>query len=242
MRATASRRLAEVDGTSRLARAARRSPIRPSAQPESGPWQGSKPLLVASREQLQVSETLPWSRWFGISGTHPQGSGVWTCDPVGDGTASGDERLSRPRARDWLLIALVAFSLLGLGERCRVNPHLMSPSATLHRYWEALRAGDEASVAECLVEGTRDLPFPGMLWFLPPTRELWIDDFRSLPVQAGRVLTTYQVHFVANGTDDVETFRTGSELVRNRGEWRIARPLGEASMPEWRPIHRAVDS
>ena len=189
------------------------------------------------------SENLPSSPgWFGISGTLTPGRGVWTCDPVGDGAGKGDERLSRPRARDWLWIALVAFSLLGLGERSRVNPHLMSPSETIHRYWEALRAGDEASVAECLVAGTRDLPFPGMLWFLPPTRELWIDDFRSLPVQAGRVLTTYQVHFVANGSDDVESFRTGSELVRNRGEWRIARPLGEASMPEWRPIHRAVDS
>ena len=50
--------------------------------------------------------------------------------------------------------------------------------------------GDEAGVAECLVQGARDLPFPGMLWFLPPTRALWIDDFRSLPVQSGRVLAT----------------------------------------------------
>ena len=186
------------------------------------------------------SEILPSSQWFGISGTHPPGNGVWTFDPVGDGAS--DERLSRPRARDWLWIALVAFSLLGLGERCQVNPHLMSPSATLHRYWEALRAGDEGSVAECLVEGTRALPFPGMLWFLPPTRDLWLDDFRSLPVQSGRVLTTYQVHFIAKGSVDVESFRTGSELVRSRGEWRIARPLGEASMPDWRPIRRPVDS
>jgi hypothetical protein len=139
-------------------------------------------------------------------------------------------------------VALVALSLFGLGERCRVNPRLVSPSATLRQYWRSLRTGDEGGVAECLVEGTRDLPFPGMLWFLPPTRELWLDDFHSLPVQSGRVLATYQVHFLPYGTGEVETFRTGSELVRTRGEWRIVRPLGEASMPEWRPIRRAVDS
>jgi hypothetical protein len=188
-------------------------------------------------------ETLPSiPRWFGISGTLPPPRGVWTIDPVGDGTGSRDERHSRPRAREWLWIALVASSLLGLGERCRVNPHLVSPSATLQQYWKALRSGDEWGAAECLVEGSRDLPFPGMLWFLPPTRELWLDEFRSLPVTSGRVLATYQVHFVPYGSDDVESFRTGSELVRSRGEWRIARPLGEASMPEWRPIHRTVDS
>lgn len=146
------------------------------------------------------------------------------------------------RWRDWLWIALAACSLLGIGEVCRVNPHLVSPSATLRSYWEALRAGDEAVAVECLVDGPNDLPFPGMLWFLPPTTELWIDDFHSIPVQSGRVLATYQVHFVPDGSDGVETFRTGSELVRTRGEWRIERPLGEASMPEWRPIRRTVDS
>ncbi|HEY2954903.1 MAG TPA: hypothetical protein VGK89_06620 [Candidatus Eisenbacteria bacterium] len=123
-----------------------------------------------------------------------------------------------------------------------MNPHLMSPSATLYSYWEALRLGDEPGVAQCLMDGPRDLPFPGMLWFLPPTRDLWIEDLHSLPVYSGRVLATYQVHFVPEGSTVVETFRTASELVRTRGEWRIARPLGEASMPEWRPIHRVVDS
>ena len=141
-----------------------------------------------------------------------------------------------------MFIALVASSLLGLGERCRVNPHLVSPSSTLEQYWEALRTGDEVSAAECLVEGPHDLPFPGMLWFMPPTRELWLDDFRSLPVHSGRVLATYSVHFMPVGSGTVESFRTGSELVRTRGEWRIARPLREASMPEWRPIRRVVDS
>ena len=185
----------------------------------------------------EVLPSVP--RWFGISGTTTPPHGVWTVGPSGEGAGDDD---SRPRWREWVAIALVASSLLGLGERCRVNPHLVSPSATLRQYWEALRMGDETGVAECLVQGAQDLPFPGMLWFLPPTRAIWIDDFRSLPVQSGRVLATYQVHFAPYGTGDVETFRTGSELVRTRGEWRIARPLGEASMPEWRPIHRTVDS
>ena len=180
-------------------------------------------------------------RWFGISGTTLPPRGVWTGGPARVG-AAGNVSDSRLGFREWVSIALVASSLLGLGERCRVNPHLVSPSATLRCYWEALRVGDETGVAECLVQGARDLPFPGMLWFLPPTRALWIDDFHSLPVQSGRVLATYQVHFAPLGTPDVETFRTGSELVRTRGEWRIARPLGEASMPEWKPIHRTVDS
>jgi hypothetical protein len=187
----------------------------------------------------EVHSSVP--PWLGISGTPTPPPGVWTVGPFRDG-AGDDAKSSRPRWREWLWIALVASSLLGLGERCRVNPGLVSPSATIHRYWEALRTGDEAGVADCLVEGARDLPFPGMLWFLPPTRELWLDDFRSLPVQSGRVLATYQVHFLPYGSQDVQTFQSGSELVRTRGEWRIARPLGEASMPEWKPIPRTVDS
>jgi hypothetical protein len=139
-------------------------------------------------------------------------------------------------------MALVSWSLLGLGERCRVNPHLVSPSATLNAYWQALRAGDDEGVVECLVEGAHDLPFPGMLWFLPPTRGMWLDGFRSLPVQSGRVLVTYEVHYRPEGSNEVQNFRTGNELVRTRGEWRIARPLGEASMPEWKPVRRAVDT
>jgi len=177
-----------------------------------------------------------------ISGTHSTPDGVWTVDPSGDEPGNGSAGRSRLRWREWLWIALAAYSLLGLGERCRANPHLVSPSAVLQWYWEALRAGDEEGVAQCLVEGPRDLPFPGMLWFLPPTRDLWLDDLRSLPIYSGRVLATYQVRFMPEGSNVVESFRTGSELVRTRGEWRIVRPLGEASMPEWRPIRRAVDS
>ncbi len=143
--------------------------------------------------------------------------------------------------REWLALALVCSSLLGLGERCRVDPRLTSPGSTLEAYWEALRAGDDAGVAECLVEGVHDLPFPGMLWFLPPTRELRLEGFRSLPVQSGRVMVTYEVHYRPEGASREQSFRTGNELVRTRGEWRIARPLGEAAMPEWKPVPRAID-
>ena len=180
--------------------------------------------------------------WLGISGTAPPPSGVCTDVAPGDGAADVSPVRSRLRLREWMAIALVASSLLGLGERCSVNPRLVSPSATLQQYWEALRAGDEAGVAECLVDGPHDQPFPGMLWFMPPTHDLWLDDFRSIPVQSGRVLATYTVHFMPDGSGIVESFRSGSELVRTRGEWRIARPLGEASMPEWKPIRRSVDS
>ncbi len=137
--------------------------------------------------------------------------------------------------------SLLAFGLLGQGERCTVDRRLVSPSATIASYWEALRQDDEAAAAECLVAGGRDVPFPGMLWFLPPTADLTIGGFHSLPVTGGRVMVTYEVRYRPLGSSLTQRFETGCELVRQRGEWRIVRWLGEASMPEWRPIPRAVD-
>jgi hypothetical protein len=144
--------------------------------------------------------------------------------------------------RGLLTVALAALSLLGQGERSRVDPRFMSPSATLRTYWGALRAGDADGAWECLVEGRHELPRPGMLWFLPPTDELTLDAFRSLPVTGGRILVSYEVHYRPAGARDLRSFRSADELVRMRGEWRIARPIGEASMPEWRPAPRPVDS
>jgi hypothetical protein len=138
-------------------------------------------------------------------------------------------------------MALVGWSLLGLGERCRVDARFTSPSSTLNAYWEALRTGNEAGLADCLLDGLHDQPFPGMLWFLPPTRSLHLDEFRSLPIQGGRVMVTYEVRYLAEGAGREQSFRMSHELVRTRGEWRIARPLGEAGMPEWKPVPRAVD-
>ena len=143
--------------------------------------------------------------------------------------------------RGVLAVAVVSLSLLGQGERARVDPRFISPSATLHTYWAALRAGDANEAWECLVEGRHQLPRPGMLWFLPPTDELTLAEFRSLPVTGGRILVSYEVRYRPVGDDDVRSFRSADELVRLRGEWRIARPVGEVSVPEWQPTPRSVD-
>jgi hypothetical protein len=122
-----------------------------------------------------------------------------------------------------------------------VDPRLSTPSATLATYWSALRDGDDRTAAECVVEGSEGQPFPGMLWFMPPTREVRLESFRSLPVTAGRLFVTYEVRFRPLGALEEQRFQVGHELVRTRGEWRIARGLGPASLPEWRPIPRSVD-
>ncbi|MBI1799688.1 MAG: hypothetical protein HYR73_08375 [Candidatus Eisenbacteria bacterium] len=155
--------------------------------------------------------------------------------------APASRRVASLSWRGVLLLALGAASLLGQGERYRVNPRLISPSRTIASYWEALRRDDENAAAECTVEGNPDVPYPGMLWFLPPTSELTLSDFRSLPVSSGRVLVTYLVRYRPVGLEVDQSFVTGCELVRQHGEWRIEKPIGEASMPEWKPIPRAVD-
>lgn len=139
------------------------------------------------------------------------------------------------------LILVAALSLLGQGERFRVDTRFRSPSATLLAYWEALRQGDGDSAYECFVEGRHDLPMPGALWFLPPTDDLWLAGFRSLPVTSGRVMVTYEVHYRPRGLGEERMFKTGSELVRSQGEWRISQPIGEVSMPEWKGVPGPID-
>lgn len=145
------------------------------------------------------------------------------------------------RWRVVLVVLLASFTLLGQGERCRVDPRFRSPSTTLVSYWEALRAGDADAAFECFVSRRDDQPMPGALWFMPPTDQLWLAGFRSLPVTAGRVMVRYEVHYKPIGSGEERMFQTGSELVRSRGEWRISQPLGEASMPEWKPESVPVD-
>lgn len=151
-----------------------------------------------------------------------------------------------PRGRTWVrraaLILLGCVTLLGQGEQCRVDRRFVSPSATLVTFWEGMRAGDAESVWECFVEGRNDLPLPGMLWFLPPTERLSLAEFRSLPISAGRVLVRYEVRYVPRGLDQERSFTTGDELVRLRGQWRIARPIGNVSVPMGDPPPRTVDS
>jgi hypothetical protein len=144
--------------------------------------------------------------------------------------------------RHLVIVLAVAASLLGQGERTRVDPRFVSPSSTLTSYWEALRVNDADAAAECLSAGEHEIPFPGMLWFLPPTEELSLEEFRSLPVASGRVMVTYVVRYRPKGGPLEQRFVFGNELVRTRGEWHIARPLGEASMPEWHSTSGPVDS
>ena len=167
-------------------------------------------------------------------------SGVPTDDRLG-AIASRSLPASKLSVGSILAIVLTCLSLLGQGERCRVDMRFVTPSATLNTFWGALRDGDANSVWECFVEGRHDLPLPGMLWFLPPVEELSLGQFRSLRVTSGRVMVTYEVRFRPTGTAELHTFRTGDELVRMRGEWRITRPIGEASMPVWVPTPGPVD-
>lgn len=178
-----------------------------------------------------------------ISGTTETPNGVEPSDHSGGDEPGESHGVARNRLNigSLILVALAALSLLGQGERCRIDSRFRSPSATLMTYWEALRANDAEEAFECLVEGRNDLPLPGSLWFLPPTEELWLERFKSLPVTSARILVSYEVHYRPNGLHEERTFRTGSELVRLRGEWHISRPLGEASMPDWKPISRSVD-
>jgi len=145
------------------------------------------------------------------------------------------------RVRHLALVGFAAFTLLGQGERCLVDARFRTPSATLATYWSALRDGDAVAAGECVIEGTEGQPFPGMLWFMPPTREVRLEDFRSLPVTAGRLYVSYEVRFRPLGAIEEQSFQTGHELVRMHGGWRIARGLGTASLPQWHSIPRMVD-
>jgi len=148
---------------------------------------------------------------------------------------------ARSLARAVGALVLLSLTLLGQGERCQVDPRFISPSSTLVTYWQAMREGDAEGVWECFVEGRHDLPTPGMLWFLPPIERVSLAEFRSLPVTGGRVMVSYEVRYVPDGLSEERSFRTADELVRMRGHWRIARPIGEASVPDLKPTPRPID-
>jgi hypothetical protein len=144
--------------------------------------------------------------------------------------------------RGWCAVLAVSCSLLGQGERCRIERIYRAPSTTLQAYWEALRAGDADAAWACFAEGRPDVPMPGSVWFLPTTDDLWLTGYRALPVAPSRVMVSYEVHYRDGWSGDERMFHFGNELVRQRGEWRIAKSIGEASMPEWKPKERPVDS
>ena len=170
-----------------------------------------------------------------------------------DGTSAvslGVEAAAWPKPREgrrlgvrgWFVVLVAACTLLGQGEHSRPDRRFRWPSTTLMTYWDALRAGDADLAHACLVEGRREVPLPGTVWFLPETDDLWLTGYNALPISAARMMVSYEVHYRDRATHEERMFRFGNELVRDHGEWRIAKPIGEASMPEWKPKDRAVDS
>jgi len=123
-----------------------------------------------------------------------------------------------------------------------VDKRFASPSATLSTYWQALLDGDAETAWACVDDGQPGLPMPGMIWFLPPSDTLRLTNIRALPVTSGRVMVRYDVEFVPRGLAEVRAFENSDELVRRRGEWRLARRAGEASFPDWEPTRQPIDS
>jgi hypothetical protein len=197
--------------------------------------------------RLDLLEAVPYREL----GTPQPASGVEEASPTlaGGGPLDGAAALVAPVRegtrlgwRGWCAVLAVSCSLLGQGERCRVERTYRAPSTTLQAYWEALRAGDAEAAWACFAEGRPDVPMPGAIWFLPTSDDLWLTGYRALPVAPSRVMVSYEVHYRDGKSGDERMFRFGNELVRQRGEWRIAKSIGEASMPEWKPKDRPVDS
>lgn len=169
-------------------------------------------------------------------GTAEGAAGVTTVEVV---RAREGRRLG---VRGWLGVVAVSFTLLGQGEHSQVDRRFRHPSTTLQTYWEALRAGDADGAYACLLDGRHEVPLPGTVWFLPSSDDLWLTGYRSLAVSPDRVMVSYEVHYRDAWSNEERMFKFGNELLRERGEWRIAKPIGEASMPEWKPQDRPVDS
>jgi len=170
-------------------------------------------------------------------------SGVWHGAETSEvSLAFGSRASARPiGARAIVAILICALALLGQGERYRIDTRLTTPQRTIASFWKALRRNDEVGAAECMVDDSHGLPFPGMLWFLPPTQEFTLSNYKIMPVEGDHLLVTYLVRYKPVGLDVEQAFVTSFEMVRLHGEWLIVRPVGEASMPEWKPILRAVD-
>jgi hypothetical protein len=137
-----------------------------------------------------------------------------------------------------MLLLVLCFGVLGQGQRCETDPRFGSPISTLKTYWEALSAGDAETAAQCIEDGSYTGPYPGAVWFMPPTRDLRLEAVQLLPVHRGRVMANYEVHYFAQGIAEELSFRTENHLVQVRGEWRIAPPFGDVSQQQWRPLHR----
>ena len=143
--------------------------------------------------------------------------------------------------RSWCLLLVACVSLLGQGERVNFDRRFLTPGSTLQTYWRAIRSNDMETVTECFTEPDASLPFPGMLWFLPPVDSLEIDGVRVVSAESGHIVTAYEVRFLPSGMTVEQSFIATSELRRLGHEWRIVPPSGEAGMPDWTPYPRPVD-
>jgi hypothetical protein len=150
---------------------------------------------------------------------------------------------ARPRIR-WravVFLLLASLSLLGEGERLRIDPRFRTPSATIYTYWGALRRNDVQTVQECFTEPDASQPFPGMLWFLPPVDDMDLHSMRLVSAEAGHLVAMYEVQFKPSGSDLLQSFVVLTELRRVGFEWRIVPPTGDEALPTWRPYRSAVD-
>jgi hypothetical protein len=145
------------------------------------------------------------------------------------------------KLRAWALVLLACASLLGQGERLHLDPRFRSPGAVLETYWGALRDNDLETVSECFTEPQASLPFPGMLWFLPPVDSLGIGSVEILSASSDDIVAMYEVRFTPTGWTQSQHFIATSEIRRIDREWRLVPPTGEAAMPEWKPYPRPVD-
>lgn len=177
-----------------------------------------------------------------LSGTATRPSGVWN---GGTGRVRSWWLAARiwPRSgwRAWALV-FAALSLLGQGERYRLDPRFDTPTATLLTYWEAVQRDDAQGVAECFAEPTRAVPYPGMVWEIPPARTLGLYSVRCERSGQNRVVATYEVRVTARDALDPQRLAISTVLVKLRGAWRIEDALGDmTSLDAGMPVRRVVD-
>ena len=140
-----------------------------------------------------------------------------------------------------MLLAAVA-SLLGQGERCRIDPLLRTPGTALASYWEAVQTNDEDRIRACSIDRGEELPYPGMLWAFPEVKALWLEQLQYVPVEADRVLVRYEVHYRAAGSKQERKLTVCTELQCVRGEWRVVRPLDEDGVLRGQSLPTRVDT
>jgi hypothetical protein len=198
---------------------------------------------------LQLDRVPPPNPASQLRGTTATPSGVWNGEGLaprwGRFAAIARVRLSlgASRRRSWRGFALVlaTVSLLGQGERYQLDPRFGSPTATLLTYWEAVQLEDLTAVPECFVEPTTAVPYPGMVWHIPPVRRLGLYRVRCEVAGEGRVRATYEVRFTASDALDEQHYVVESRLVRVRGAWRIEEAFADMATTDVMPVRRVVD-